>query len=1007
MLQIYRGLKIGKKIALGFALVTLVLIGVVFITLKQVEKTNIISTQVMNLRIPTARASLMMLNGINHSLAALRGWMLLGKDKFKVERAKAWSDEIVPSLKAMREYSKNWTNPKNQERLKVVEMKLNDFKKFQIEIENIAQTLDNLPANKILFQDAEPLAAILMDHITQIIDLEAKLEATPRRKAMLGMMADIRGTTASSLANIRAYLLSGDRKFKDKFDVMWTKNIKRFGDLTAKSRYLTPKQQALFREFTDKRAAFTHFPQQMFEIRSGSEWNLANSWLKIKAAPTAFLIKEQLADMNTNQNKLLQADLHLSEELIENLNKTLWVLLFVAVVISGVLGFVITRSITDPISQLILLAQQIAKGNFRPVSSSSSSSSSTETDELKLAMEKMGQELFDVSESELLQAKEDAEEDKTRLDAVMDNLIDGLIIIDSKGSIQSINSAVVDQFGYNSSEVLGKNIKMLMPDPDHSQHDQYLKNYLTTGNAKIIGLGREVTGLRKDGSTFPIDLGVSQLDTPEGTSFIGTLRDITERKQSEHELLQAKEDAEEANRAKSMFLANMSHEIRTPMNAVLGYSQILLRNKSLDKETLDSIRTIDNSGKNLLKMINEILDISKIEAGKMELNLSDFDLNVLIFNINSMFDLRCKQKQLKWSIEVPSTTVIVRADEVKLRQILINLLGNAVKFTDKGEVSLSVTALENNQYRFDIKDTGNGISMEEQEKVFDAFQQDEEGAKKGGTGLGLAISKKQLELMGSELHLDSKVNEGSNFYFTLNLPPVDREHYIDRRGRHRNVLHLKPECKVMALVVDDVKENRDVLAKLLTSIGVEVLEAINGKEAVEKTIEYKPDIVFMDMRMPVMRGEEAVELIVKECGKDRIKIVTITASALDRRREYYLDLGCHEFISKPFTAEQIYECLEVLLHVEYVCDEDEHPQEESPLNQELDISQLSIPQDLYEKIKESADQYNITFLEKALEELQQRDEVSDQLYEHLKALSKSYDMEAIIKVLESIPKINN
>ena len=589
----------------------------------------------------------------------------------------------------------------------------------------------------------------------------------------------------------------------------------------------------------------------------------------------------------------------------------------------------------------------------------------------------------------------------------MDNLIDGLIIIDSKGSIQSINSAVVDQFGYNSSEVLGKNIKMLMPDPDHSQHDQYLKNYLTTGNAKIIGLGREVTGLRKDGSTFPIDLGVSQLDTPEGTSFIGTLRDITERKQSEHELLQAKEDAEEANRAKSMFLANMSHEIRTPMNAVLGYSQILLRNKSLDKETLDSIRTIDNSGKNLLKMINEILDISKIEAGKMELNLSDFDLNVLIFNINSMFDLRCKQKQLKWSIEVPSTTVIVRADEVKLRQILINLLGNAVKFTDKGEVSLSVTALENNQYRFDIKDTGNGISMEEQEKVFDAFQQDEEGAKKGGTGLGLAISKKQLELMGSELHLDSKVNEGSNFYFTLNLPPVDREHYIDRRGRHRNVLHLKPECKVMALVVDDVKENRDVLAKLLTSIGVEVLEAINGKEAVEKTIEYKPDIVFMDMRMPVMRGEEAVELIVKECGKDRIKIVTITASALDRRREYYLDLGCHEFISKPFTAEQIYECLEVLLHVEYVCDEDEHPQEESPLNQELDISQLSIPQDLYEKIKESADQYNITFLEKALEELQQRDEVSDQLYEHLKALSKSYDMEAIIKVLESIPKINN
>ncbi len=599
----------------------------------------------------------------------------------------------------------------------------------------------------------------------------------------------------------------------------------------------------------------------------------------------------------------------------------------------------------------------------------------------------------------------EAVSERARLSKIMENLIDGLIIIDSQGIIKSINSAVTNQFGYSSSELIGQNVKMIMPEPYHSEHDQYLKSYLTTGKAKIIGMGREVVGLRKDGSTFDLDLGITQLDTHEGTSFIGTLRDITERKRAEQEIVVAREEAVKASRAKSLFLANMSHEIRTPMNAVLGYSQILLRNKHLDRETLDSIRTIDNSGKNLLKMINEILDISKIEAGKMELNLSDFDLNTLIDNLDSMFELRCRQKQLKWTIDAPSGPIIVRADEVKLRQVLINLLGNAVKFTDSGEVTLSIKALENNHYRFNVTDTGNGITKEVQSTIFEAFQQEEEGAKKGGTGLGLAISKKQLELMSSELHLESKVNEGSSFYFTITLPPVEGEHYIDRRGKHRNVLHLKPECSVKALVVDDVKENRDVLAKLLSSIGVEVLEAVNGKEGVEKTIEHQPDIVFMDMRMPVMRGEDAVKLIVKEFGRDRIKIVTITASALDRRREYFLEMGCHEFISKPFTTEQIYSCLDELLGVDYVYDEDE---EEKPSSSEkLDLSKLSIPKDLYEKMKESAENYNITYLEKALEELQQRDGASDQLYEHITKLSKAYDMDKIINVLESISKISD
>lgn len=364
MLQMYRNLRVGYKIGLGFGLVTLVLIGVVFITFNQVGKTNAISTKVVDLRVPTARASLMMLNGINHSLAALRGWMILGKDKFKAERASAWSEEIDPSLKAMQDFSKNWTNPKNLERLKIIETKLNEFRTHQKEIEDISQTIENLPANKILFKDAAPLAGTLMGNITKIINIEAKLEATAKRKALLGMMADIRGTTARSLANIRAYLLSGDQKFKGKFDVMWTKNIKRFGDLTVNKGDLTPKQQALFKEFSDARTAFVPLPPKMFEIRSGVEWNVANRWLGTKAAPTAFAIKTELDAMAANQKELLQADMSLSKELNEDLNTTLWVLLFVAVAISGFLGFSITRSVVGPLSQVAQASADMVAGNL-------------------------------------------------------------------------------------------------------------------------------------------------------------------------------------------------------------------------------------------------------------------------------------------------------------------------------------------------------------------------------------------------------------------------------------------------------------------------------------------------------------------------------------------------------------------------------------------------------------------------------------------------------------------
>ncbi len=336
-----------------------------------------------------------------------------------------------------------------------------------------------------------------------------------------------------------------------------------------------------------------------------------------------------------------------------------------------------------------------------------------------------------------------------------------------------------------------------------------------------------------------------------------------------------------------------------------------------------------------------------------------------------------------------------------MRQILVNLLGNAVKFTSSGEILLDIIALENNQYRFSVIDSGNGIPLQAQKNIFEAFHQDEEGGKNGGTGLGLAIAKKQLQLMGSDLFLESEINEGSKFHFTLHLPE-DTETFKNNEVKINSILHLAPGYTVKALIVDDVKENRDVLTKLLADIRVETIEAENGEEAVIKTKEHHPDIVFMDMRMPILRGDEALKLIQEEFGKDRIKIVAITASAFDHRREYYLGLGFHEYISKPFREEDVFNCLNELLDIEFIYEEEDLALNEPSQKEPQDFTQFSIPTILHMQMMNAAKLYNITQIEKTIKELGQDSAVSKQLTTHLEYLTRKYDMDGILKVMEQV-----
>lgn len=467
--------------------------------------------------------------------------------------------------------------------------------------------------------------------------------------------------------------------------------------------------------------------------------------------------------------------------------------------------------------------------------------------------------------------------------------------------------------------------------------------------------------------------------------------------------LEAKaQEAETANCAKSEFLANMSHELRTPLNAILGFVQLMKRDKMLSLEQQESLAIINRSGEHLLCLIDDVLDMSKIEAGRTILHSEAFNLHLLLQTLQEMFQLRATAKGLflnfNFDNNLPSFII---SDQNKLRQVLINLLGNAIKFTEIGGVSLKtsyqLTATSPSLY-FEVKDTGKGIASEEIDKIFEPFVQTSSGIRAGGTGLGLAISRQFVRLMGGDIYVNSILGQGSSFSFDIqiSLPDTTAEIYSAKK-RVLKIAPSQPNYRI--LVVDDRLENRDLLTKLLVSVGFNTCSATNGKEAIALWETWQPHLIWMDMRMAIMDGYQATREIKAKSQNQYTVIIALTASAFEEQQQAIFAAGCDDLVRKPFQEEVIFEKMKQYLGVEYIYEEDNLKSDNIlPSNSQIILTRqdLSVMSgEWVALLHQAALEVDADLILQMIEQIPQKHQT---LAEKLRKLTLQYDFDAIVEV---------
>jgi PAS domain S-box-containing protein len=611
----------------------------------------------------------------------------------------------------------------------------------------------------------------------------------------------------------------------------------------------------------------------------------------------------------------------------------------------------------------------------------------------------------------------------------------GIISTAPNGMVTSFNPAAEALLGYSADEVVGKQTPALWHDPAEvawraRQLSEELGETIAPGFDVFVARPRrnlpeesEWTFIRKDGVRVPVLLSVTALRTASGeiTGFVGMTYDLTERKQAEDELrrhkdqlentvqqrtvglLLARNAAEAANKAKSLFLAHMSHELRTPLNGILGYAQILQRDEALGEHHVNALNVIRKSGEHLLALIEDILDLSRIETGKIELVKSDVSLAMFLRDVTDIVGIRARQKGLEFSCELaPNLPNNIRCDERRLQQVLFNLLSNAVKFTDHGRVVLRVNRVGPSRLSFSVEDTGIGIAPTELERIFRPFEQVSDMPHRfAGTGLGLTISQQLVRYMGGEIVVESRVDEGSTFRFEVELEnailgpelPPPMQVVTGYSGPRRKVL-----------IVDDVDENRAVLVDLLTPLGFEIVEACDGVQALELAQSTVPDLVLMDIVMPKMDGEEATRHLRHLPTLAQVPIIALSASASNADESKCLEAGANVFLSKSIAQDKLLAQMAALMQIEWMTlpQTEATPTMEALLTNAESIRLVMPPTDKIQELHALALQGNMREILRYADRIAGLDLSYQPFAAHLRQLAKGYQSKTILALVENL-----
>ncbi len=573
------------------------------------------------------------------------------------------------------------------------------------------------------------------------------------------------------------------------------------------------------------------------------------------------------------------------------------------------------------------------------------------------------------------QFEEALRESEERMRVMFESVNAGIVLIDcATRTIADVNPAALRMYGGAKEELVGRSCLSLF----HSGDDTVCP---ILDEGKALDNSKKALTLR-NGEQLPILKSVNNVMVNGRPYLLESFVDLSEQAALEAELVAAKEAAEAASRAKSIFLAGMSHEIRTPMNAILGYLQLLRRERDLAPQQENYLDIINRSGEHLLKLINDILEMSKIEAGTINLTVKAFNFHGLLKDIESLFSVRTSQKKVRFSIDLTGyVPMVLNTDEGKVRQVLINLISNSFKFTDHGEITVRIAAepaslddgpgtLSNVTVTVDVEDSGSGIAVGEFDEVFAPFEQTESGRHRiGGTGLGMPISRQFARLMGGDLVLlRSEPGVGSVFRFTFKAEVLDTAPCTGLPPADRCVRRIAPDGKEWrVLVVDDQETNRGLLSQVLTQAGFTVREAGDGASGVARFREWLPDIVLMDILMPEMDGYEAMRQIKATAAGAEVPIVAITASVMMEERQKALDSGFDGFIMKPVQMKDLFEEIRRLTHIAYLYEENSSRGDAAVGGTPLCAADLAaMPDDLLAAMRDALDAGDMTALRRLI-----------------------------------------